>query len=171
MTIVFTIAAAAAVAAPPSPPNDLGRSQLVTAVEACRSVADSAARLACYDRAVGALSAARASGDITVVDRKQVQEVKRSLFGFGNVRLPFLGGDRGSQEQKELNTTLAAFKPLANGFFRFALAQPASTWESIEPSSVFEPKVGAKVTISHGALGSYWAEIANQPAVKVRRIR
>ncbi|MCL6730055.1 type VI secretion protein [Sphingomonas hankyongi] len=174
MITTFVLAAAAAAAAPANPATaDLSKSGLVIAVEACRQVADNAARLACFDRAVGELATARAKGDVAVVDRKQVQEVRRSLFGFGGLKLPFFGGkdqDRGEAEQKELNSTLAAFRPISNGYIRFDLTEPQSTWESIEPTSVFEPKKGTKVHISRGAFGSYWAEIANQPAVKVRRI-
>ena len=174
--MITSLAFAAALAATSAPANpataDLSRSGLVTAVEACRQIPDSAARLACFDRAVGELASARARGDIAIVDRKQVQEVRRSLFGFGGLKLPFFGGkERGESEQKDVSSTVAGFRPMANGFFRFDLAEPQSTWESIEPSSVFEPRRGSKVRISRGALGSYWAEIADQPAVKVRRIR
>jgi hypothetical protein len=173
MILQFVFAAAAAAA--PVPANsgtaDLSRSGLVIAVESCRKITDNAARLACFDKSVSELAAARAKGDVAVVDRKQVQEVRRSLFGFGGLKLPFFGGkDKGEVEQKEVNSTLAAYRPMANGFFRFDLTEPQSTWETIEASSVFEPKKGTKVRISRGAFGSYWAEIANQPAVKVRRI-
>ena len=169
--MITLLAFAAAAAAAPAPPNpDLSKSGLVIAVEACRKIADNNSRLACFDRAVGELATARAKGDVAVVDRKQVQEVRRSLFGFGGLKLPFFGGkDRGEPEQKELSSTLTGFRPLANGYIRFNLAEPQSTWESIEPSAVFEPKIGTKVRISRGAFGSYWAEIANQPPVKVRR--
>lgn len=171
--IVIAVAAVAAVAPPKQSQQNLGRSELMNAVEACRSVADNNARLACFDRTVGALATARSNGEVAIVDRKQVQAVRRSLFGFGGLKLPFFSGSKSPDEpeQKELNSTLASFRPMANGFFRFDLTEPQSTWESIEASSVFGPKTGAKVKISRGAFGSYWADIAGQPAVKVRRIR
>jgi len=99
--------------------------------------------------------------------------VRRSLFGFSIGSLPFFSGSKDSQadaEPKELTSTMGSFQPIGNGFFRITLTDPQSTWESIESSDVFEPRTGSKVTISHGALGSYWAEISGQPAVKVRRI-
>ncbi len=175
MNSVLALAAAAAVVAAPqgAQTKDLGRSQLVTTVEACRPITDNNARLACYDRAVGALAAASARGEIAVVDRNQVREVRRSLFGFAIPKLPFFGGkDRGAEpEPKELVSTLTSFRSIGNGFFRFGLAEPQSTWEATEAASVVDPRVGAKVTIKRGALGSYWAEIENEPAARVRRIR
>lgn len=103
-----------------------------------------------------------------------MRQVRRSLFGFSLPRLPFFSGSKNADvetEPKELLSTLASFHPLGNGFFRFTLADPQSTWESTESSDVFEPKLGSKVTISHGALGSYWADIDGQPSVKVRRVQ
>src|SRR6266496_5862931 len=53
MQSVLILAAAVAAAAAPHPePQNPGRSQVVTAVENCRQIADNAARLACYDQSV-----------------------------------------------------------------------------------------------------------------------
>ena len=176
MHMALSVAAAIAAAAAPqaAAQQNLGNSQLINSVQRCQQVRDNAARLACFDQAAAALVAATTPGDITVIDRNQVRQVRRSLFGFSIPRLPFFSGSRDrdvAEEPKELTSTLASFRPMANGFFRFAVSEPASTWESTEPSGVFEPKSGSQVKIMRGALGSYWAEIANQPAVKVRRVR
>ena len=175
LSIVWIATAAAATAAPSQAANsNLGRSQLVTAIQNCQSVKDSAARLACYDQAASALVAVTTRGDVAIVDRNQVKQVRRSLFGFSLPSFPFFSGSKDREaddEPKELNSSLASFRPIGNGFFRFGLKEPDSTWESTEPSDVFDPKVGTKVRILHGALGSYWAEIENQRAVKVRRVR
>jgi len=174
MPTLLLLAAAAAVAAPPvSRTPEMGSSQLVKSIQNCQPIKDSAARLACYDQAAAALVSATTRGDVAIVDRGQVRQVRRSLFGFSLPSFPFFSGPKNrqdEQEPKELNSTLASFRPIGNGFIRFGLTEPQSTWESTEAADVFEPKIGAKVTISHGALGSYWAEIANQRAVKVRRI-
>lgn len=66
---------------------------------------------------------------------------------------------------------LISFHDIGNGFFRLTLDEPQSTWESTEASSVYSPRAGDKVTIQHGALGSYFVEIGNQPWVRARRIR
>jgi len=164
----------AATAAAPAPANvELGGSQLVKAVQNCQSIKDNEARLACYDRAASALVTATNRGDVAIVDKNQVRQVRRSLFGFSLPSLPFFSGSKDrevAEEPKELSSTLASFRPIGNGFFRFTLADPQSTWESTESSDVFEPKLGSKVKITHGALGSYWADISGQPSVKVRRV-
>lgn len=170
-TALLLAGTAATSAAPPK--VEISGSQLVTAVQNCQLVKDNEARLACYDKAAAALVSATVSGDVTIVDRVQVRQVRRSLFGFSIGSLPFFSGSKDSQadaEPKELTSTMGSFQPIGNGFFRITLTDPQSTWESIESSDVFEPRTGSKVTISHGALGSYWAEISGQPAVKVRRI-
>ena len=162
MFTALLLVSAATTTAPPR--VEISGSQLVKAVQNCQSIRENDARLVCYDRAAAALVSATASGDVTIVDRGQVRQVRRSLFGFSIGRLPFFSGS------KELQSTLGSFQPIGNGFFRFTLADPQSTWESIEPSDVFEPKRGSTVKISHGALGSYWADISGQPSVKVRRV-
>lgn len=171
MFTALLLVSAATTTAPPR--VEISGSQLVKAVQNCQSIRENDARLVCYDRAAAALVSATASGDVTIVDRGQVRQVRRSLFGFSIGRLPFFSGSKNVEadaEPKELQSTLGSFQPIGNGFFRFTLADPQSTWESIEPSDVFEPKRGSTVKISHGALGSYWADISGQPSVKVRRV-
>ena len=170
-TALLLAGAAATSAAPPK--VEISGSQLVTAVQNCQLVKDNDARLACYDKAAAALVSATASGDVTIVDRGQVRQVRRSLFGFSIGSLPFFSGSKDSQadaEPKELTSTMGSCDAIGKGLLRITRNHPHSTWESIESSDVFEPRTGSKVTISHGALGSYWAEISGQPAVKVRRI-
>ena len=107
-------------------------SQLVSAVQNCQQIREDAARLACYDRNVSALAAASARGDVTVVDRTQMREVRRSLFGFSVPRLPFFSSSKDRdvrEEPRELIAKLATFHDLGNGFFRFTLDEPRSTWE------------------------------------------
>ena len=48
----------------------------------CRALTDAGARLECYDRAAETLDAAERQGDVVVMDRAQVQESRRQLFGF-----------------------------------------------------------------------------------------
>jgi len=173
MFTVLLLATSAATAAPRAANVEISGSQLVKAVQDCQSIKDNGARLACYDKAASALVSATANGDVAIVDRGRVRQVRRSLFGFSLPPIPFFSGSKNrdvESEPKELLSTLSSFRSIGNGYFRFTLADPESTWESTEASDVFEPKTGSKVTISHGALGSYWAEISGQPAVKVRRI-
>jgi len=87
MTIILMVAAAAAAAAPAH--NIAPGSQLITAVQACQNIKEDAARLQCYDRSVSALATANARGDVAVVDKQQMREARRSLFGFSVAAVPF----------------------------------------------------------------------------------
>ena len=62
--------------------SNADRPDLLADLQSCRAIDDSARRLACFDRAAASLLAARDSGDVRVVDREEVQETRRSLFGF-----------------------------------------------------------------------------------------
>jgi len=161
---------AASAATPAAAP---GGSDLVKAVQACQSVPEDSARLACYDKAATALVTANNQGDIAIVDKNQVRQARRSLFGFSLPRMPFFSGSKmgsADEEPKRLESTLASFRPIANGFFGFTLTEPQSTWETTEGSSLYEPKIGSKVTIERGSFGSYYAEIGGQQWVHVRRV-
>lgn len=174
MPSAYLIAAAAAFAAPAQSGSVVSGSQLVTAVEACQAVKEDSARLACFDRSVAALKQANARGDLAIVDRNQMRQARRSLFGLSIPKLPFFSGSKDKdvqEEPKELVSTLTGFKDIGNGFFRFSIADPASTWESTEASDVFDQKAGAKVSIHRGGIGNYFVEIGDQKAVRARRIR
>ena len=90
----------APVSARVSPVTDKAGSQLITDVTACRSIANSAARLACYDGSVAKLADASDKKDVVVLDRAEVQKTKRSLFGFDLPRLPFFDNAGDSKDKK-----------------------------------------------------------------------
>lgn len=172
MAIAIMMAAAAFAARPG--PQPMPASQLVSAVQGCQQIREDAARLACFDRSVSALTAANARGDVTVMDRQQMREARRSLFGFSIPKLPFFSGSKDKEvqdEPKRLETKLASFRDIGNGFFRFTVADPESTWETTEGSNMSDPKPGAKVVIERGAMGSYFVEIGGNRAVRAHRVR
>jgi hypothetical protein len=141
-------------------------------LEGCRSIADDAGRLACLDRAAAALLSASKSGDVTVVDRSQLRQARRSLFGFSLPRLPFLQGDRSSEDDTgTLETTVRSVRSLGYGKVQVVVAEGNATWETTETYSTFDaPSAGQKVTIRRGPLGSYMIRFEGQRAVKGRRV-
>ena len=58
-----------------SSPNNLSE------IYACADIADSTARLACYDASVGRLETAEKSGDIVTLSRSTIDQVKKDSFG------------------------------------------------------------------------------------------
>ena len=171
MAIEIIMAAAALIASPTS--AEMPVSELINSVQVCQLIKEDAARLACYDKSIPALTAANARGDVTVLDRQQIREARRSLFGFSIPKLPFFSGSRDKdirEEPKLLASTLASFRDIGNGFFRFTITDPELTWETTEASNVYDPKIGAKVVLEHGAMGSYFAKIGGNRAVRAHRI-
>ena len=63
----------------------------LSAIYACKALADSNARLACYDNAVGRFETAQKSGEIVTISKTQVEKVERDAFGFNIPSLPSLG--------------------------------------------------------------------------------
>jgi hypothetical protein len=172
------LAIAAGAAAPLAAEDKVApdESSYVTALRECQSKSDPAQRLACYDTAVSAMVAASSDGEVRVVDREDVREARRKLFGF---TLPDLGifggkGDKEDPEQAEefatLNTSIAAVRSV-NGRFVITTAEGAE-WQLDEmPASLMRPKVGRSLEIKSGAFSSYFLRIDGQKGVKGRRVR
>src|SRR3954454_4216543 len=84
----------------------------VQQVIACRSIPDSAQRLACYDRQSDALNQAIAKKDVVVIDKARATATRRSLFGFS---IPDFGGLFGGagDDIKKIETTVvtAGYNP------------------------------------------------------------
>ena len=143
-------------------------------VLACRDVADAAERLACFDRNVAVLDAATKSRDILVADKAQVRQARSGLFGFTMPSLKIFGGGDDENEDdkiKEIETTIKSARTYDYGQWRITLADGA-VWEQIDSRPVaLDPRPGNAITIKQGALGSFLASIAGQPAIKVRRVQ
>lgn len=172
--LIVTLVATALFTAPvTAAPPKLVTPATVTALEACRKVTNDSERLACYDRAVPALTDAVSSGDVAVVDREQMVRTRRSLFGFTLPDLPLLGGGRkGEPELKKIASTIVTASAIADGRYRMKIADSDAIWETTENSdSLSPPRSGQKVTIEKGALGAYFIQVGSQRWVRGRRVR
>lgn len=142
-------------------------------VAACRQIAADAERLACFDAAMAAFDAALAKNEVYMVDKKQVRETRRSLFG---LPLPSFGlfGDgkddaEAADDVSELVSTIKSAKRTGDGW-QVTIAE-GSIWQQVDSNTLaLSPKVGGPVTIRKGALGSYKMSVGKQPAIKVKRI-
>jgi hypothetical protein len=163
--IALTVAPAAAKAPRPMSPY-------INALDQCRQIADSAQRLACYDRTAGQLVAASRSGEINVVDRGQMREARRSLFGFSMPKLPFFAGDESAGDTPSvLETTIKSAQDIGYGHYRIVLNDGNAVWETTEDSmSLHEPRSGQKIMISRGPMGSYFLRINGQRGIRGRRV-
>lgn len=142
----------------------------ITGLLACRSVAGEAERLACYDKAAAAIESAVSNKDLVVFDREGVKKTKRGLFGFGIPNLGIFGDDDDSVELKQLDGVIAGIGRTSDGGHIIRL-EDGSKWAQIDTRTVYiDPRVGDKVVVKKGALGSYIVSVNGQPGFKVKRI-
>jgi hypothetical protein len=138
------------------------------AVLDCKTIADPAARLTCYDKAVGEMDAARAKKDLVVTDRATVRETKRGLFGLTLPKLKLFGGGSDDDDVTEITSKVTAIRMAPDGFPILTI-EDGARWKQTDGRNTF-PKVGSTVRIRKAALGSYMANIDGQVAVRVMRL-
>jgi hypothetical protein len=141
------------------------------AVIDCRGIADSGARLACYDAKVATLADAQKSDDLFVASKAQVREARRGLFGLSLPRITIFGGDDDDPEDKlQIKEIDAVLSGVGGGTGRWVLTlDDGATWIQTDGAFIKTPKPGAKVHIKRGALGSYMANVNGGLGFKVKR--
>lgn len=167
---VSLVCALPAMAAQPVPPL----AKPVAALQQCRTVADPALRLGCYDKAVDALAAAQASNEVVIVDRTDLRKARKGLFGFTLPKIGFLTGRPDNAEDRadeaELATTITASRSIGYGKWRFTV-EGGAQWETVETSIAFrDPLPGRKVFLEKGSLGAYYAKVEGGRRVQAKRI-
>ena len=133
----------------------------------CRSIQDSAARLACYDRNVAALDTAQKSNELYVADKAAMKEARKGLFGFSLPRMKIFG-DEDLGDLDELETTVAGVSSGSRGFI--ITLPDGARWAQTDKRYMDKPKIGAKLKIKKAALGSYMASINGKPGFRVERV-
>lgn len=144
----------------------------------CRAIAATPDRAACFDAAARGLETAVKSKEITIVDRQEVRTARRSLFGFTLPRIGlFDGGDSDDRDRaarpeeiKEIETTVASARVIANGRVELRLADSDAVWVTTDPMA-FPPKPGKKVRIRRGTLGNYFIAVDGERSVRGMRVR
>ncbi len=152
--------------------------EVIQKVYACAATTDDAARLACYDAAVGALKTAESQGQFTAVDAAGVRQLEREAFGFSLPSLPRLtlpsfgrgeGGAAPVQESTaELGLTIAR-RGTFDGRPSYVMNN-GQVWVLVDTGDNRLARAGAAVTIKRAAVGSYLMKVeAGGAAVRVRR--
>ena len=143
----------------------------------CRAITDEAARLTCYDARVGALQTAESARDIRVVDREQVRETRRGLFGLSLPNIgEIFGGDDDSEQGEadavnELTATLSAVTRDGSAHWNYTLDN-GQLWIQTDSSAPGRsPRAGQSVVIRRAAMGSFMINVEGRPGVRVRRAR
>lgn len=164
---VFGVGDAAAQAVPAP-----GRAAIVERLTACRAISDPGARLACFDRESAVLDQAERAGDVVVVDREQVRETRRALFGFSMPSLAVF--DRGAAPERieALTTTLRSARQVGGrGPWLFELENGA-VWRQIDDETLgTRATPGSAVVVRSGAIGSFLLSVNGARSLRVRRER
>ncbi len=170
MSIISGLAAIAAIAAlsgQATPPQQ--RAETLSRVTACRAISDGAARLTCYDTAVSALDSAERQGEVVVMDRAQIGEARRQLFGFEMPAMPRLFGAEGPASLDSIETTLQSATQVADNRWVFRLAD-GGVWRQIDSDPLrFRPRQGDAVRVRKASMGSFLMTVGDSRAVRVRR--
>jgi hypothetical protein len=151
------------------------RSQAFDALIRCRAIAEAAARLQCFDTAAAALEAAAARRDVVVVDRAQVREGRRRLFGLSLPRIPIFGG--GDDEQNEADRVdmvegvVASASQDSLGRWVIVLRDGAVWTQADQHPLALRPRPGQPIVIRRGALGSFMMRVNGQPGLRATRTR
>ncbi len=152
------------------PKDTAARAAAFDKVAACRKIEDSTARLACFDKTVADLEAAEKSGDVVVVDRAQIHEAKKQVFGLPNIEALNIF-NRGEHAESIDKITGVIAKATLTGDGRWVLeTADGQTWTETEAETFYpEPEKGDRIEIRRGMLGAYFVKINNNVSFKVRR--
>ena len=134
----------------------------------CRAITDSAQRLACFDRSVGALAEAQANRDLYVADKDAVREARRGLFGFSVPKLRIFGDDDMEKDVDQIETTIAGATQGQHGYI-FTLKDGAR-WAQTDGSYMDRPKIGSTIKIKRASLGSFFCAIGGHVGFRCERI-
>lgn len=163
--VFLAIGTGAAATAQTQPPA------LMRELTACRAIAGDAERLACFDKAVGAIDRAAAKGDVVMIDREQAEAAKRQAFGLALPKLPALLGGDDEASVDAVTGVVDTARQDANGAWIIRL-QDGQVWSQVDTSAIFrDPKPGMAVRIRKASLGSFLMSIDGKGAIRARRLR
>lgn len=138
----------------------------------CREKSDSAERLACFDATVTNMLDANEKGDVRVVNREDVRDTRRKLFGFSIPDLGILGGSDDEASDDELfQTTIENVRYSGSRTARFTTAEGA-VWEIKNIPRRMRPiDPGDSVEFKKASFGYYFVRVSGQRGIKGRRVR
>lgn len=138
-------------------------------LRACRSEADDAKRLACYDREVDRLGTQAASPGAAPAAPALTPEERFGRTGAMNRE----EADRKKEEPRqlsELNATVTEIWTRADGLMVLTLDN-GQIWKQVRPDSLFRLKVNEKVKIQPAALGSFLLSGPTKRSTRVSRVK
>jgi hypothetical protein len=166
--MIFAAAAAGAKPADPAP----GRAAVMQALSDCRKITEDAARLACYDKAAGALDQAETKGQVVVIDEAQVKAVRRQAFGFSlpTLNLFTRSAPKVGEGVDHVTLALSGARKDATGKWVF-ISQDGAVWRQTDDFEFADdPHKGSVLVVNNGLLGSFFCKIDREPQVRCVRV-
>ena len=149
-------------------PKARDRAVTVQKLMDCRTVTESAARLACYDTAAAALDIAEAKGEIVVVEKEQMKAVRKQAFGF---TLPTLNlFERGEKAAVEtLSATVKTAHQRGDGAWVLEL-EDGAVWVQTDTEALpRDARKGSTIEIRKASMGSFFINVDKQRAIRATR--
>lgn len=159
---------AAQVAAPRLP---AARAPVLQGIFDCKRLSDPQLRLACYDRAAGALDAAEGQGEVVVIDRAQARTVRRQAFGLSMPSLNLFS--RGEKEEmlSRISVPLSDAHQGGDGKWVF-VTNDDQVWRQTDSETISRPpRTGSTLAVRKAAMGSFFCNVDGQYAVRCERGR
>lgn len=156
-------------------PKQQPRAEIFDSLLQCRTIVDSAQRLACFDRQVAAMDAAAQRDEVVVLDKTELKKTRKTLFGFAFPKLPFLGGGDDEDDRKEeegfshIEAKITSVRSLGYGKWTIGLDDGA-VWTTTEALTGRDPKAGIPIEIRRGAMGSFIGKVEGGRAVRMKRV-
>lgn len=149
--------------------QDPERADVLERLAGCRTQTDPSQRLACYDAAAAALDEAERAGDVVVLDREQMRETRRGLFGFAMPSLDIFNPDDDDAEVIDnVSYVVRTAREARDDEWVFTM-EDGSVWRQIDGRMWGRPRAGQTAVIRRAALGSFMMNVGDAPAIRVRR--
>jgi hypothetical protein len=161
---------------------------LPTGLQSCVQIPDSAARLACFDREMAQISASGASSAASAkspsakspvaapagADTHVVSLTPQQKLGLSDQQVEAIESGQPYQPHKstdlQVHAHIASVSQRSGGYGVYELDN-GQVWVQTETRSDFHVQPGVDVTVSTGALGSFWISTDAHHATRVKRVR
>lgn len=149
-----------------------GRPPVFEALINCRAITGAEERLACYDAKVAAIDTAEKNKELVLADKESMKEARRGLFGFSLPKLRLFGNGDGddAEEEAELVTKVDSAYQKTPGKWTIVL-DGGARWAQIDTQVLpRNPSRGMEIKIRKASMGSYFANVGGQRAIRMMRV-
>lgn len=153
--------------------DDLASSPLVDKLATCTAITDDAARLACFDREVGAFVGAANEGEVKVVEKEEITKARRKLFGYSVPDAGIFKADSKEEEEanRRLTSTITRVRQIGSKEYYIWIEEGDAQWRMKSSSIRFRaPEVGDTVEFQPATMGTYWIKVNGRKGVRGNRV-